>query len=340
MTQQMGMKQRLQDLVAEAVADIPKNERIIVDTGDGVALCLLGDPEQALFIALNLRDLIVNRPGDTPFSVRMGINLGPVKVVKSLSGQQNPLGDGINNAQRVMSFAEPNQILVSRSFYDVIACLSQEYARLFNFVGTRKDKHIKEHDVYEVRVPDEAGQPLSAREITQRVEQEREQQEVLALSWEPGVLQAAETRLAQYIGPLAKVLVARSAKQAHSRGELYDTLAAMIPDEGERGRFMADVSKIAGAPADPLAQAVTHKTQTGGASATTAPSGWDPTALAAIEQALAVYLGPLAKVLVKKAAQKTTSREELCRLLAGELPTAEEQHAFLRQVQTSATGKH
>ncbi len=336
-TQQIGMKQRLQDLVADTVADIPKNERIIVDTGDGVALCLLGDPEQALFIALNLRDLIVNRPGDAPFSVRIGINLGPVKVVKSLSGQQNPLGDGINNAQRVMSFAEPDQILVSRSFYDVIACLSQEYARLFNFLGTRKDKHVKEHDVYEVKIPDEAGQALSVQEITQRLEQESEQQEPMPLHWEPELLQAAEAQLAQYIGPLARVLVARSAKQAHSREELYDALGATIPDETERRRFLAGVSHIAGAPVDPLAQAVTHKNT--GTTGTPTPSAWDPAALAAIEHALAIYLGPLSKVLVKKAAQKTESREELCRLLASELPTEEDQHAFLRQVQAVPKGK-
>jgi class 3 adenylate cyclase len=43
--------------------------------------------------------------------VRMGINLGPVKLVQDINGRTNALGDGINAGQRVMSFAADNQIL-------------------------------------------------------------------------------------------------------------------------------------------------------------------------------------------------------------------------------------
>ncbi len=336
-TQQIAMKQRLQDLIADGVADVPKNERIIVDTGDGAALCFLGDPEEALFIALNLRDLIVSQPQEGAFAVRIGINLGPVKVVRSLSGHQNPLGDGINNAQRVMSFAQPNQILVSRSFYDVIACLSQEYARLFSFVGTRRDKHVREHDVYEVKVPDERGAQVSLQQITERVEREREQQDVVALSWDHASLHVAEEQLAQYIGPLAKVLVARTAKQAQSRQEFYDTLAGMIPDEAERARFLTHVAPVTPTAGRSPAEITTRKTQTAGGTTTDAPTGWDPAVLTQIEHGLAVYLGPVSKVLVKKAARKTSDRGELCRLLATEIPSEREQRAFLRAVETLLT---
>ena len=34
-----------------------------------------------------------------------------------------------------MSFAEPNQILVSRSYYEIVSRLSQEYTRLFQYAG-------------------------------------------------------------------------------------------------------------------------------------------------------------------------------------------------------------
>jgi hypothetical protein len=69
---------------------------------------------------------------------------------KDINGQDNLIGDGINLAQRVMSFAEPGQLMVSRSYYDVISCLSQEYAQLFHYQGLRSDKHIREHAVYSV----------------------------------------------------------------------------------------------------------------------------------------------------------------------------------------------
>src|SRR5205807_9293242 len=62
----------------------------------------------------------------------------------------NILGDGINVAQRVMSFAEPGQLLASRSFYEVVSGLSGDYASLFSDLGTRTDKHVREHEVYAV----------------------------------------------------------------------------------------------------------------------------------------------------------------------------------------------
>ena len=149
---QIKIKQQLNEIMAEAVKDVAVNDRIILDTGDGAALGFLGDPEDALFVTLSLREAIIQ--GQTtstlPLSVRIGINLGPVKLVKDINNQTNLIGDGINIAQRVMNFAQPGQVLVSRSFYEVIACLSQEYARLFHYQGTRADKHIKEHEIYSV----------------------------------------------------------------------------------------------------------------------------------------------------------------------------------------------
>src|SRR6185295_12960869 len=86
---------------------------------------------------------------------------GPVRLVRDLNAQLNIIGDGINVAQRVMSFAETGQLLVSRSFYEVVSCLSKDYESLFGYVGARTDKHVREHEVYVVgkdkRPPREAG---------------------------------------------------------------------------------------------------------------------------------------------------------------------------------------
>jgi hypothetical protein len=49
-----------------------------------------------------------------------------------------------------MSFAEPGQILVSRSYYDVMARLSEDYAKLFHYEGAKTDKHVREHEVYAI----------------------------------------------------------------------------------------------------------------------------------------------------------------------------------------------
>jgi hypothetical protein len=60
------------------------------------------------------------------------------------------VGDGINVAQRVMSFADPGQLLVSANYQDVVSRLSSEYAQLFTPAGRRQDKHVRAHDLYAV----------------------------------------------------------------------------------------------------------------------------------------------------------------------------------------------
>ncbi|HSN21616.1 MAG TPA: adenylate/guanylate cyclase domain-containing protein, partial [Usitatibacter sp.] len=156
-TEQIRLKTALTNNLSEAIQDIPVNDRIILDTGDGAAISFLGDPEDALFVTLSLREAMM-REGQTSTqveasgedSVRMGINLGPVKLVKDINGHPNIIGDGINVAQRIMSFARPGQIVVSRSYYDVVSNLASEYAKLFTYEGSRTDKHVREHEIYVV----------------------------------------------------------------------------------------------------------------------------------------------------------------------------------------------
>src|SRR2546422_3633497 len=61
-----------------------------------------------------------------------------------------------------MSFSRPGQLLVSRSFYEVVSCLSRDYKALFRHEGQRTDKHVREHEVYAV-----VGGTRSARRVAQ-----------------------------------------------------------------------------------------------------------------------------------------------------------------------------
>jgi class 3 adenylate cyclase len=142
--EQLQLKQAFNRILGEALEQVAARDRIILDTGDGAAVTFMGDPEDALFSAMSMRDMC----GTVP--VRLGVNLGPVRLVKDLNSQMNIIGDGINVAQRVMSFSRPGQLLVSRSFYEVVSCLSRDYANLFHHEGSRTDKHVREHEVYSV----------------------------------------------------------------------------------------------------------------------------------------------------------------------------------------------
>jgi hypothetical protein len=140
-----------------------------LDTGDGAAVTFLGDPEDALFVAMNLVGLLAKaQASEPPLLVRVGVNLGPVRLMRDINGQPNIIGDGINVAQRVMSFAEPGKVLVSRSYHEVVTRLSQEYEQLFAYQGSRTDKHVREHEIYEVSAPVELVQELAARRHSER----------------------------------------------------------------------------------------------------------------------------------------------------------------------------
>jgi hypothetical protein len=149
---QIALKERFNAVLTEAIAGVATDDRIILDTGDGAAVSFLGDPEDALFAGMSLRDAVAGQEvaSGPRLQIRVGVNLGPVRLVKDINGQPNIIGDGINVAQRVMSFADPGQILVSRSYHDVMARLSEDYAKLFRYEGAKTDKHVREHEVYAI----------------------------------------------------------------------------------------------------------------------------------------------------------------------------------------------
>ena len=161
-SEQLQLKQAFNQALGVALEQVAARDRIILDTGDGAAVTFMGDPEDALFASIAMRDMAA------AVGVRMGVNLGPVRLVKDLNGQMNIIGDGINVAQRVMSFAGPGQLLVSRSFYEVVSCLSRDYASLFRHEGARTDKHVREHEVYSV-----VGGAPAARRLSDTIVQDQ-----------------------------------------------------------------------------------------------------------------------------------------------------------------------
>jgi class 3 adenylate cyclase len=142
--EQSQLKREFNELLAEALDRVRPKERILVDTGDGAAVAFLGDPQEALLVAVTMRD------AQSSLLLRQGINLGPVQLIKDLNGRLNVIGTGINSAQRVMDFALPGQILVSRAFYEVVSCLSADHAGVFRREGSRADKHVREHELFSV----------------------------------------------------------------------------------------------------------------------------------------------------------------------------------------------
>ena len=64
------------------------------------------------------------------------------------------------------------------------------------------------------------------------------QTSTVSKSWDPGVLEAARKNLALFVGPMAKVLVNRAAKNARNVRELYQALATEIETPSDREKFL------------------------------------------------------------------------------------------------------
>ncbi|MBL8514620.1 MAG: TonB family protein [Betaproteobacteria bacterium] len=174
--EQILLKETCNALIAEAIDAVPPDARIVLDTGDGAAITFLGDPEDALFVGLKLRDSIEEALTSHSIGIgrhkanghlRVGVNLGPVKIATNVNGGANIVGDGIAVAERIMGFALPGQMLVSRSFFEMVSRLSDDYGSLFRHDGQRSDANGRVHELYL------AGRDTTALQTAERGARER-----------------------------------------------------------------------------------------------------------------------------------------------------------------------
>ena len=158
--------------------------------------------------------------------------------------------------------------------------------------------------------------------------------------FDPVLLKKLEADLAQYLGPIAPVVVRNAAKKAKLQSELIPLLAAEIGDDKARTAFerrFAEVSRPSSQP----------PSGTGGHPGTSVPTNV-ATALAAsrfpleilerAERRLAEHIGAVARVVVKRAAMKARDEAELYLLLADEIENKDDRKAFIRKA-VSVSGK-
>lgn len=153
--------------------------------------------------------------------------------------------------------------------------------------------------------------------------------------WDPAVLAQVEATLARHVGPLAAVLVRRASRVCHDLPALQAALAEQITNVSAREAFLGSRSSgtggaTGGGTAGPRTGG-THNPGSGVRTPAPAPSTYGsmtlgaPVSDAVLEQAqrvLAVHLGPIARVVVKRAAERTRQRQPLFALLAEAVPEA------------------
>lgn len=118
----------LNGVVLGALDDLKiiSDSRILLPTGDGICIALLGAANDlhlhlrlALRILTRLHAYNAGQPSEQRrFRLRIGINQNIDNLVTDINGRPNVAGAGVNVAQRIMSVADGNQIMVAATVFD------------------------------------------------------------------------------------------------------------------------------------------------------------------------------------------------------------------------------
>lgn len=138
----------------DAFKNTDPNLMLYLPTGDGMAIGFLSGPELPFMLSVELHKKLneYNR-GKFPeevLRIRIGINDGPVYIVKSMSGSSNLWGPGILLARSVMDLGDDNHILLSPQTAQALYELSDEYKELIKPVHDYKMKDGKQVLLYSV----------------------------------------------------------------------------------------------------------------------------------------------------------------------------------------------
>ncbi len=165
--------------------------------------------------------------------------------------------------------------------------------------------------------PQTAGVPSIANPISAAPE-----------GWDAAVLGKIEHALAKFVGPIAKVLVKRGAREHVSIEALVDALCTSLDTPKQREAFLAAIG--AGATASrggqPSQRPNSPSTTIGGAEPSLSRDEID-----LATRLLATHIGPVARIVVTRAAAANLERSEFYRKLAAEIDRETERESFLRK---------
>ncbi len=338
------LQQRVRDVVTRTVGHLAEADRILLDTGNGAVLCFPGDPEDAVFVAIGIRDSLQQEAAVFhDLQVRLGVNLGPVKVVEESPGHTQLLGEGLYGAQALLGFASPSQILASRSFFELVSSLSDEYRELFHHRGRRRPG-TREVDFFELApvggvaatdltwpagATPQPGAPAAPAAPVLPISPAAAPVAAAAATphegWRPEALGELSSALAKWVGPLAPVLVKRSLTRTEDPRALCEFLAEALTDESDRAAFLSYARRWIPSARKPQGPAGTP-------APVVTPGRLQPEERARLEAALAPHVGPIARLLVERVAHEAPDLAAASKKLANSIADGESRKTFLKTV--------
>lgn len=124
---QIDIITKLNDVVKKVLAEfkVSPSKRLLLPTGDGICLTFINQTQYdfSINVAVRILESIkqINEQTDDKmrqFLVRIGINENIDNIIIDINNKKNVAGSGINYAQRIMSLADGNMIMIGSSVYE------------------------------------------------------------------------------------------------------------------------------------------------------------------------------------------------------------------------------
>src|SRR5437867_3908735 len=127
---------------------------VILPVGDGVAVGFSEYPEKPLRLAIELHKALFryneSKIDRERLLIRIGIDMGPVYILKDLNGKDNVWGPGIILTRRVMDLCGEMNIFASARMAEDVRKLSPEYNQILHPIGNYSIIHNEELVVYNI----------------------------------------------------------------------------------------------------------------------------------------------------------------------------------------------
>jgi hypothetical protein len=154
----------------QAYERTPKDKKIILPTGDGMAIGFLLNPELPFQLSIQLhrklRAYNRGKANEETIGVRIGLASGPVFVVNDIRDNQNVWGPGIILARRVMDIGDNFHILLTDRLAEELIALKDEYKSAIRPITDVRIKHGQRIKLYSA-FSDDFGNPESPSKITE-----------------------------------------------------------------------------------------------------------------------------------------------------------------------------
>ena len=148
-------------------------KRIVLPTGDGMAIGFLLNPELPLQLSIQLHQKLryynqSKKSSDDSIGVRIGISSGPVFIVSDIKGNQNVWGPGIIVARRVMDLGDSMHILLADPLAGQLIALKDEYRMSIRPITNYEIKHGQKIILYSA-YSQEFGNPNLPTKVTSNI---------------------------------------------------------------------------------------------------------------------------------------------------------------------------